>query len=164
MGSAAVAEAKRPLLLSDNDAPTRPQRHVAVSNCDLKRRSCGRARRVESAHVSDSPANDSAAYGTELPSRASRAATTDRSSAGDLCCERDPSHVVEIRTQTVFRSGRLTTRLSGRGTRPYTRHFIVHGPLQPIVRGACRSRERRSTSGRRYSRRPKARERIVILR
>ena len=33
---------------------------------------------------------------------------------------------VSIGTATVW-LGCLTTRLSGRGTRPYTRHFIVHG-------------------------------------
>jgi len=57
-----------------------------------------------------------------------------RTAPGGSRDARDPSHGVELRNKKLVRSGRLTSRLSGRGTRPYCWHFIVHGPLKPLVR------------------------------
>src|SRR5258708_39206125 len=36
-------DAKRPLLLAEHDGASSPQRHVAGTDCDAQRRSCGRA-------------------------------------------------------------------------------------------------------------------------
>jgi hypothetical protein len=58
-----------------------------------------------------------------------------RRAAALLVTRRDATVVAPL--QIIRGAGHLTSWLSGRGTRPHTGYFIVHGPLQPIVRGHC---------------------------
>jgi len=120
-------------LLTDDDAPLSPQRHVAATDCDITRRSCGRASTPNETGPRTRPPS--------TPMRAERRRPAHHPEhMGPPAPQRQQPRIRRtVARQSVLSANktlgevRLTNEVERPRSAPYTGHFIVHGPLQPLV-------------------------------